>query len=203
MKVWVFLFGILISTSTFSQELTVDYVSPFLDEIAAVRQGDQWGFINSQGELLVDYRSDLVASQQDGQMSYPVLVSGRALIKKEIKGIWHYGYIDEKGKQIIEPVYVNATDFTDGHAIVLKVSKQALGRNEVLGKDVISYSYNEVVINTQGEVVSFLLGPINLQYDQEFLKENPEIRSKFIQDRLVATQQEDKTWVLNPLKPSM
>ena len=203
MKIWVFILGLLISATAFSQEIEVDYVSPFHGDMAAVQKGDQWGFINDKGEMVVDYRSDLVASQKDGKLNYPAFVSGRALVKKMKDGIWHYGYIDANGKPIIDAVYVNATQFREGHAIVLKVNKQTLGRNEVLGKDVISYSYNEVVIDTNGEVVTFLRGPINLQYDKEFLKENPKIQSKFISDKVVATKQEAKGWVLHPIKARM
>lgn len=203
MKIWVFILGLLISATAFSQGIEVDYVSPFHGDMAAVQKGDQWGFINDKGEMVVDYRSDLVVSQKDGKLNYPALVSGRALVKKMKDGIWHYGYIDANGKPIIDAVYVNATQFREGHAIVLKVNKQTLGRNEVLGKDVISYSYNEVVIDTNGEVVTFLRGPINLQYDKEFLKENPKIQSKFISDKVVATKQETKGWVLHPIKARM
>ena len=203
MKIWVFILGLFISVTSFSQEIEVDYVSPFHGDMAAVQKGDQWGFINEKGEMVLEYRSDLVASQNDGDQSYPAFVSGRALIKKMKEGIWHYGYIDTKGEPIIDAVYVNATDFKDGHAIVLKVNKETLGRNEVLGKDVIAYSYNEVVIDAQGELVAFLRGPVNLQYDKEFLKENPKIQSKFLSDKLVATKEETKGWVLHPIKGRM
>ena len=186
-----------------AQQLTFDYIAPFHDGKAAVQKGNEWGFINDKGELIVSFRSDLVPTEEDGVMAYPRFDSGRALITKVVEGIRHYGYIDMMGSVVVEPVFINASVFRNGHAIVLKVNKQTLGRNEVLGKDVVSYSYNEVVIDVDGEVVTFLRGPINLQYDKEFLKENPEVMSYFVNDLLVATQREDSTWELHPIEDRM
>ena len=186
-----------------AQQMTFDYIAPFHDGKAAVQKGNEWGFINDKGELIVSFRSDLVPTEKDGVRTYPRFDSGRALIGRDIEGIPHYGYIDMMGSVVVDPVFINASVFRNGHAIALKVNKQTLGRNEVLGKDVVSYSYNEVVIDVDGEMVAFLRGPVHLQYDKEFLKENPAVMSYFLNDGLVATQREDATWELHSLKDGM
>lgn len=186
-----------------AQQLTFDYIAPFHDGKAAVQKGNEWGFINDKGELIVSFRSDLVPTEKDGVRTYPRFDSGRALINRVIDGIEHYGYIDMMGSVVVEPLLINASVFRNGHAIALKVNKQTLGRNEVLGKDVVSYSYNEVVIDVDGETVAFLRGPVHLQYDKEFLKDNPAVMSYFVNDGLVATPREDSTWELHSLEDRM
>ena len=38
----------------------LDEVTPYHDGLAAVRQGAHWGFIDMDGNLLIDFRGDLV-----------------------------------------------------------------------------------------------------------------------------------------------
>lgn len=203
MRKLVVLLFVLSMAGGIAQQTVIDYIAPFHEGLAAVKKGDSWGFVNTSGDLVVNYRTDLVTLESKSGIQYPRFESGRALIFKVQEGIRHFGYIDMMGSVVIEPNYINAGSFYQGHAIVLKVNKQTLGRNEVLGKDVVSYSFNEVVIDPDGEVVTFLRGPINLQYDKEYLKDSPPIKSKFVHDKLVATQQEDSGWELHSLENRM
>ena len=200
--------GLIFSTALMAQELKdLEYVSPFHEELAAVKKGGMWAFINTDGKLIIDYRDDLVLASEsqiaccttDKSMSYPIFENGRALIKKIQEGITFYGYINSKGETVIEPDFINATHFHNNRAIIIKVSKENLGRNELLGKNVVSYSYNEEVINSDGEAVAFLRGPINLVYDKEKMQTPPKIQSHFLGPNLVSTKSEDGTWKIQTI----
>ena len=67
----------------FSQVLEeVDALYPFQDELAAVKKGDQWAFINKEGAIVIDFRDDLVSSKKDSDY-YPMFVEGKCLVKNE------------------------------------------------------------------------------------------------------------------------
>lgn len=202
-KIVTMIVSLLISTTLFGQDLTnLDFISPFHDGLAAVRSGEQWGFINESGDLVVDFRNDLVIGAEcpmkgctkDMETNYPIFNNGRSLIQEVKDGITHYGYINTNGKIVIEPSFINATHFNEKGAIVLKVIKENLGRNEILGKNVISYSYNEVIIDKEGNTAFYLRGPFNLVYSKEKLKSPPKILSKFLNPELIAVQSDNERW---------
>ncbi|MFL1894824.1 WG repeat-containing protein [Aquimarina sp. 2-A2] len=33
----------------------IDYISPFHNEVAAIKKGSQWAFINNEGKIVVDF----------------------------------------------------------------------------------------------------------------------------------------------------
>jgi hypothetical protein len=69
---------------------------------------------------------------------------------EEKDGIQFIGYINAKGKTVIEPQFLNATNFKEGAAIVLKlIREQSSGMNELM-KNLVSYHYFEVVIDKDG-----------------------------------------------------
>ena len=43
----------------------LDEVTPFHDGLAAVRRGDQWGFIDTSGKLVIEFRDDLIWNTQE------------------------------------------------------------------------------------------------------------------------------------------
>ena len=182
----------------FSQILSdFDEVSPVHEGFAAVKKGDQWGFIDKKGRLAVDFRSDFVLTVKGERtavesLSYPVFTDGRCLIKKLINNINYFGYIDNKGNEIIEPQYLNATNFKNGFAIIVKLYKEVIGFNEVLKKDVIATTLEEYVIDTSGEIVKYLENPRN--YVPSKSGTPPRIHSKFISPSLIAVQKKDSKW---------
>ncbi len=181
----------------------VDEITPFYEDLAAIRKGDKWAFINTKGDIVIDYRADLVMSQIEKEKSYPLFNNERCLIAKKIDGVNYYGYIDKSGEIVIKPEYLNATNFENGYAIVLKVSKEELGKNDLLGKNVVSYSYDEVVINTSGNDITFLIGPTHLVYKKDRLRKPPVIQSYFLSSNLVASKSKNDThWKIFALDSS-
>lgn len=193
----------LFSVTVSAQNLeNLDRISPFHDGLAAVEKDGQWGFIDTQGNMVIDFRGDLVVAGlcpkkcgKEHTIDYPRFHNGRALVKVVKDGITLYGYLDKSGNMAIEPEFINATNFIEQGAIVLKLYKEKIGQDVALSKNMIVYSYNEEVIDTSGKVIKHLRGPINITYSAGNLKTPPEINSKFISENLMATQV-DKQWKL-------
>ncbi|WP_299113938.1 WG repeat-containing protein [uncultured Winogradskyella sp.] len=195
-KLIVFLvFLTVIPMITTSQELDdIDFISPFNDGLSAIQKGGKWAFINENGDMVIDYRDDLVLTVFNDN-SYPIFNSGRCIIVKIEEGISYFGYIDKSGKTIIEPQYLNATNFNNGLAIILELHKNILGRNDILDKKIVDYSYTESAINIDGEIIHYLSDkPTHITLSKDYMRKPPKIKTKFISEKLVATQNKDNSW---------
>lgn len=197
MREKIILFAVLMLLPFFGfnqNEGNIDFISPFNDGLAAIEKDGQWGFINEEGTLVVPLRNDLVLLK-NSKKDYPIFQDERCLISKKKDGIIYYGYIDSLGHTVIEPQFLNATHFQNGMAIVLELVKRNVGSNQLLKKPLVSYDYFEAVINTNGELVQYLIEkPIHITLSKEFLKKPPVITSKFIADHLIAKWTKDKKW---------
>lgn len=180
----------------------VDEVTPYHEDLAAIKKENQWAFINKEGLKVIDFRDDLVSTIDEhfldekgiSSVSYPLFKEGRCLIKKIIDRVYYYGYIDNNGKEIIAPQYVNATNFMNGYAIIIKFATIVLGENEALDKRVVSYKLEEYVIDTSGKLIKYLDNARNSIPSN--LKNNipPEFESKFIAPHLIAVKTKDQKW---------
>ena len=182
----------------------VDKVTPFHEDIAAVRKNGQWGFINKDGEKLIDFRDDLVSTTDEHfldengitSITYPLFKDGRCLIKKLVDGVNYYGYIDKNGKEIIKTQYLNATNFHNGYAVVIKFAKNIIGSNDVLGKQVVSYKLEEYIIDTTGKLIKYLDNARNYLPSQIINKKQPIFYSKFMAPHLIAVKKKDQKWTI-------
>lgn len=190
------MFILMVFTSVvYSQDVdNIDFISPMNEGMAAVKKGNQWGFINAEGDLAIDYRDDLVVSNM-ADNNFPVFQNGRCLITQKKDGISYFGYIDTSGKTVIEPQYLNATPFKDHRAIVLLLRRTELSHNTALNKPVVNYDYFEVVINEDGKILSNLTeDPIVIALSQTNLRRPPVINSKIISESVFATVNAQKKW---------
>ena len=115
---------LVLPITAFSQNLKgIDEIAPYSEGLAAVRQGNQWGFINEEGTLVIDFRND-VHWNKDADTSrsdvsgvrYPMFHGGRCLIAEMVEdGIPLYGFIDTSGNTVIEPKFLNIYHFKDGY----------------------------------------------------------------------------------------
>lgn len=195
----------LITLPGFAQvQKDLDHIGPFQEGYAAVQKQDAWGFINEEGELVVDYRNDLIRNSSISQkvdlgvasQRYPVFKEGRSIIRQIKNDIPYYGYIDTSGKTVIEPQFLNVSSFSNGKALALKVDEEELGKNTVLGKRVVSYKYDVVLIDDQGEVLEYLAGPFPVSVSRQKLRTPPEIAAKRISENLVAVKGTDNRWMI-------
>lgn len=174
----------------------LDFISPYHNGLAAIQKNGQWAFINSKGEVVINYRTDLVLTTfKDG--SYPAFYDDRCLIEQKKNGISYFGYIDTSGNVVIEPQFLNAANFINGKALALKLIKETVAQNTALDKSIVYYRYYDVVIEIDGAVKSYLNpAGINVVLDKEFLREPPEITSKRISDDLYAIMDNNKKWTI-------
>ncbi len=179
-----------------------DFISPVEDGYASFKVGNQWGFMDETGERVLDLRNDLVAHEvvQNAvdlgvaSQMYPVMLEERSIIKKNKDGIAHYGFIDLNGDVVIEPRFLNVSNFKDGYALALEISEEVLGQNPALAKRVVNYYYNLVMIDKSGKVVKYLCGPFPFVYAKEKLKQAPPIVAKDIGEKLIAVRTPEGKW---------
>ncbi|BDZ84767.1 hypothetical protein Lac2_29010 [Claveliimonas bilis] len=92
-------------------ELTFEDAKAFTEDgYAAVCKDGKWGFVNEDGELVIDYTYD------DAQSFH----NGYAAVKQN--ELW--GYIDEEGTQVIKPQFVEATKFSSEGTAAVQVDDQ-------------------------------------------------------------------------------
>ncbi len=185
-------------TAAFSQILSdIDEVYPFHGDFAAIKKADQWAFIDKEGKKIINFRADLVLTNRlnslNQTISYPVFNDGRCLIRKFIGDTYYYGFINEKGVEIIKPQFLNATNFSNGYAIVVLSSKDSIGFNYVLKKAVVSNVLEEYVIDTSGELVKYLYNP-RKNVPANYKNGIPIIETMFIAPKLVAVKTKNKKW---------
>lgn len=174
----------------------LDYISPFHDGYSAIKKDNQWAFIDSEGAIAIGFRNDLVVTPF-GDVNYPIFNDGRCLIEELKNGISYFGYIDTSGKTVIEPQFLNATNFSEGNAIALELVKETVARNKALGKDVIYYKYFEVTIDTSGVIDNYLTQKgVNVVLDKDFFKKPPQITSRYISENLYAIRYKNKSWTI-------
>ena len=184
----------------------LDEVTPFHEGLAAVRRGNQWGFINTEGELVIGFRSDLVWNQSpDANASgveaipYPRFKDGRCpvTVEKE-EGIPFYGYIDTSGKTVIEPEYLNLTEFSNGKAVGIFFQKTYRGKNN-FQLNIYDYSFTEGIINTKGEMIwplterkNILMKPVRY--------EMPLIQARILENNIIAVEAAPDRWEIRKIQ---
>lgn len=185
----------------FSQPIdNIDYISPFNENIAAIKKGNLWAFIDTSGTMLIDFREDVVVIKK-GNEDYPIFNNDRCLISLKKDGISYFGYIDKTGKTVIEPQFLNATPFKNNAAVALKLTEEVLGENNLLDKKVITYKYYEVVIDNQGSVKNYLdLKGTAVALDKKSLYKPPIILRHLISDNLYTYMDRNKKWVIEKIE---
>lgn len=204
MKLFIRLFMLLLLPFIATSQMVknADFIAPLDEGYAAVKSNNQWGFIDESGKLIMDFRTDLISNDQVttevdlgvASQLYPVMVEERAIIKKQVNGIDYYGFINPTGKIVIEPRFLNVSNFKEGFALALAVSEDVLGENKALGKRVVSYSYDVVLIDSEGTIVKYLCGPFKVSLSKDKLKKAPPIVVKDISENLIAVKTPKGKW---------
>ncbi|MFS4491278.1 WG repeat-containing protein [Maribacter sp. 2308TA10-17] len=187
-----------------SQLTEIDEIAPFSEELAAVRKGNQWGFIDKDGVLVIDFRDDLVWNAEADTSAYgikgirqPSFQNGRCMVKTIIEDIPVYGFIDTMGKLVVEHKFLNVNPFDDKYTTGIIYEKVFQGKNEIK-LDVYKYKFHEVVMDTSGEIHEYLLQPENIQM-RKSRYELPWLRSKLIAKNLIAIRGNDNQLEIHKL----
>ena len=108
----------------------IDFISPIHNDVVAIQKDGKWAFINKKGNLIIDFRSDLVTTNtEDGD--YPMFNDDRCPIVIVKAGISYFGFINKSGNTVIEPQFLNSTDFKNGNAIALEVIKKVIAKTQL------------------------------------------------------------------------
>ena len=199
MKKIIILF-ILIPFLGFSQiKDKLDYISPYNEGFSAVKKGNQWAFINLKGNIVIDFRDNLVLTETNNK-KYPVFINERCLISEKKDGISYFGYIDTSGTTIIEPQFLNATNFDEEFAIVIELYKEILGKNNILNKQTVRYESTEVIINKSGIIIRKLTEPKGLALSRNYINKPPKISSKIIAENLFSALGKDNKIIIKKIK---
>ncbi|MBK9254808.1 MAG: WG repeat-containing protein [Saprospiraceae bacterium] len=126
---------------------TYDEVRDFTDGLASVNYKGKWGFIDKTGKVIIDFKYMYTEDFGDGKAFvkdfsgayFFINKNGQKIIdcrydycgpfsngysKVESEGF--YGYMDSTGRLRTEIVYMTASDFKDGYAIVNKTGQPEL-----------------------------------------------------------------------------
>lgn len=96
-----------------------------------IRKGNQWGYINRKGEIVLESKWDDVGEFYEGKAKAAI---------SNAEGV-RYGYIDPKGQWVIEPVYQSADDFSEGMAMVKR--NGLCGYVDANGKEIIACQFED------------------------------------------------------------
>jgi len=184
----------------------LDEVTPFHDGLAAVRKGSQWGFIDMDGTLVIDFRDDLVwkegaAPEAYGVQAvpYPHFQDGRCMFQAAgDDDIPVYGFIDREGKTVIAPEYLNLTEFKDGYAVGIFVKKTFRGKNK-FQLNIFDYSFMEAVLNPEGEIV-WPIGERQNILMQKRRYEMPALNARITGNGLLVVKTDQGTWEIRRMK---
>jgi hypothetical protein len=188
-KLLLFILPLAMIFSLSAQELSgFSAIGEVSDGLISVKKDGKWGFINTDGTLVIDYRDDIVVTE-----GAPAFKEGLCLIGTKKEGIPFYGYMDTGGHVVIEPKYLNASSFKDGYAIVLKVEEQVRGTNQYLNKEIIDRNFDEILINTKGEELKYLNQHKGILLDAKKYQK-PELVSRVLTSDMAATTDDQGNW---------
>lgn len=106
----------------------------FENGFASVRNGEKWGFINTEGKEVIPCIYDIVQPFNDGL----------AAVLKNNK----WGYVNTKGELVIPCIYESAQDFSEGLAAVTKNGKEGFVNTK--GEVAIPLKFEECGIFSEG-----------------------------------------------------
>lgn len=178
----------------------IDEIAPFSEGLAAVRQGNQWGFINEEGTLVINFRNDIYWNKEADPtkndisgVHFPMFNEGRCLITKNVEeGVPVFGFMDTKGNVVVEPQFLNVYPFKDGYTTGVLFDKTLKGENEFNLK-IYEFKFHDVMMDTSGEMVEFFNRRDNIQMTKKRYQ-MPTIGAKRLSDGLVAVYSKDQGW---------
>lgn len=161
-----------------------DDVGPFSEGLAAVNKNGKWGFINHAGEMVIDpiYKSawafhegyarvqpfdsldqfidkEGVALRVENWSAADDFSDGRARVKVGTD----FGYIDNSGKLVIQPLYTRGWNFSNGLCIVEYHEK--LGLIDPKGDYVLKPEYDQIKKAAHDKIILCKKGDVAIAYD--------------------------------------
>ncbi|SMG18513.1 WG repeat-containing protein [Arenibacter troitsensis] len=178
----------------------IEEIAPFNEGLAAVRQGNQWGFINEEGQLVINFRNDIYWNQDADTskkdisgVQYPMFNEGRCLITKIVEdGVPVFGFMDTKGNVVLEPQLLNVYPFKNGFTTAVLFEKSMKGKNE-FNLDIYEFKFHDVMLDISGEIVEFFNRRYNIQMTKKRYQ-RPSVGVKQLSKGLVGVHTQDQGW---------
>ena len=133
--------GIIDQDGKVLQQITYDCIADFKNGFAQISIGGKYGFINRDGELVI--QPSLISVQEITNRGY--------LISKEIDGHTLYAFVDTLLQNTIPFTYDDITILPDGFIARKNTIKQLLDIN---GKSITSYNYNSIYLANEGKTLN-------------------------------------------------
>lgn len=133
--------GVIDSDNKVIIDFKYDEVNHFNDDLYIVKLNEKYGLVNTENIIVLDI---------DYDAGFDVIINDRALIIKGSGSDELWGFIDSKGKIIIEPIYSFAFDFDSDLAVATKYSYEDGSLWGVIDKEgsvVIPFQYDEITIH--------------------------------------------------------
>jgi len=185
----------------------LDQIVSFSEGLAAVRKGNQWGFIDEDGQLVIGFRDDLVWSKDPNianfgieGIGFPQFKDGLCAVKTvKDDGIARYGFMDKTGNVVIPTEFLNISQFSDGHAVGIYESKELRGKNS-FQLEIYDYAFTEVVVNESGEMLWPIQERQNIVMSKKLYK-LPELHAYMISEKLLMVKDKTDRWKI--VKPRL
>jgi len=183
----------------------IDEIAPFSEGLAAVRKDNQWGFINEEGNMVIEFRDDIYTSSKVDasktgvlNVKYPMFNEGLCLIKSTVEdGVPAFGFIDISGKVVIEPQLLNVLPFKNGFTTAVLFDKSFKGENEFKLK-IYEYKFFDVRVSATGEITDYFEKRDHIQMTKKRYQ-MPEIGAKILNKNLVAIHKAGQGWTIDKL----
>lgn len=144
------LYGYLDETGKTAIDPAYGYAGGFVKDRAVVRFSDNnYALIGKDGGVLKKLQYKYVMGISDGMIGFAAGQDGK------------YGYLNEKGEEVIAPAYLIAQNFRDGTAVVNASDNYAVNKYALIdkkGKFLIQPQYNDILQLGEGLVA---LGVVN------------------------------------------
>jgi len=205
-RIFLWVLTILVALPISAQVLqNIDEIAPFSEGLAAVRKGQQWGFINEEGKLVIEFRDDIytnpkvdVTKKDVLGVQFPMFNEGLCLIKQTVEdGVPVYGFIDKTGAVVIKPQFLNIYPFKDGYTTGVLLDKTVKGENE-FKLDIYEYKFFDVKVSTSGEITDYFENRDHILMTIRRYT-TPTINAKLISTGLVALHTPDNGWTIKSL----
>jgi hypothetical protein len=208
--------GYIDTTGVLVIDKKYDDLRPFKNGLAMANYEGKWGFIDKKGFEVIPfkYRStfpfkDGLARIQNFDKKYGFIDKSGATVIPDTMGLVYdfnserarakkgdiYGYVNTKGKWVIEPQFKKCSNFVNGHARVYQFGKAALIGTD--GKFKIPYEDgNDKLFSTESNVIRAKKGKMYRYYslkNYKIVKDNVLNGIDFV-DNLAALEKEEGEW---------
>lgn len=126
-----------------------DFLSPFHDGFAAVKENGKWGFIDVDGNEICPIQYEFPYSFKLHRQDPSAFWEGYAVVGVPKGKFLRFGYINTKGEEACPLIYTSASDFINGIAIV---------RDESNKWAVINKNFEQITPRTYDRIYDFYFG---------------------------------------------